>query len=130
MKKLSLRTIATLNVNRRNSIRPATVRHALAFVSLVLACFGLSPGMQAGTSLGTGNTADGAGALHSLTTGIHNTAEGYQTLFSDTIGSYNTATGSQALRSNVDGNRNTATGFQALFFNATGTDNVANGWRA
>src|SRR5256714_6095563 len=129
MKKLSLRTIATLNVNRRNSIRPATVRHAFAFVSLVLACFGLSPGMQAGTSLGAGNTADGAGALQSLTTGIHNTAEGYQSLFSDTTNSYNTATGSQALKNNT-GNANTADGFQALVKNTTGEANTATGWRA
>ena len=118
--------------NRRvsDAIHSSPLRLAFCLTAVVLVCFGLSPTVQAGTSLGTGNTADGAGALHSLTTGIHNTAEGYQTLFSDTIGSYNTATGSQALRSNGDGNRNTATGFQALFFNATGTDNVANGWRA
>ena len=129
MKKTTFKTIATLNVNLRNSITPPTVRHAFAFVSLVLTCFGLSPGMQAGTSLGAGNTADGAGALHSLTTGIHNTAEGYQSLFSDTTGKYNTATGSQALKNNT-GDNNTADGFQALVKNTTGENNAATGWRA
>jgi len=129
MKKTTFKTIATLNVNRRNSIRPATVRHAFAFVSLVLVCFGLSPEMRAGTSLGAGNTADGAGALQSLTTDIHNTAEGYQALFSETTGKYNTATGSQALK-NSTANNNTADGFQALLKNTTGENNSATGWRA
>jgi hypothetical protein len=113
-----------------DAVRSSPLRRTFCLIAVALACFGLSPTMQAGTSLGTGNTADGAGALHSLTTGIHNTAEGYQGLFSDTIGSYNTATGSQALRNTVDGNRNTATGFQALYFNHEGGDNVAVGWRA
>jgi Chaperone of endosialidase len=109
--------------NMRNSIR------SLVSIPLILACFGLSPTVQAGTSLGAGNTADGAGALQSLTTGIHNTAEGYQSLFSDTTNSYNTATGSQALKSNTADN-NTADGFQALLKNTIGDNNVATGWRA
>jgi len=113
-----------------DAVRSSPLRLAFCLIAVALACFGFSPTVQAGTSLGTGNTADGAGALHSLTTGIHNTAEGYQGLFSDTIGSYNTATGSQALKNTVDGNRNTATGFQALYFNHEGGDNVAVGWRA
>ena len=113
-----------------DAARSSPLRLAFCLVSVVLACFGLSPCAQAGTSLGAGNTADGAGALNSLTTGIHNTAEGYQALFSDTIGSYNTATGSQALKNTVDGAQNTADGFQALIKNTIGNNNVATGWRA
>src|SRR5437588_805217 len=127
MKKLSLRTIATLNVNRRNSIRPATVRHAFAFVSLVLACFGLSPGMQAGTSLGAGNTADGAGALQSLTTGIHNTANGVSALQKSTTGTENTALGNQALQFNTTGNNNIAVGSGAGDQLTTGNNNIVIG---
>jgi hypothetical protein len=119
-----------ISLQLKDSVKRPFLGGAFLLIPLVLVCFGLSPTVQAGTSLGTGNTSDGAGALHSLTTGIHNTAEGYQALFSDTIGSYNTAIGSQSLKSNTEGARNTATGFQALFFNTTGEDNVANGWRA
>jgi hypothetical protein len=102
-------------------------------ILLVLACFGLLPTLQAVTpapdgSYANANTAEGANALQSLTTGIHNTALGYQSLFSDTTSSYNTATGSQALKANTGG-FNTADGFQALFFNTTGFDNTASGWR-
>jgi hypothetical protein len=111
------------------AIRLSPSRLAVCLVSGVLACLGLSPTVQAGTNLGTGNTADGAGALHSLTTGIHNTAEGFQTLFSNTTGNYNSATGSQALKNNT-ASFNTADGFQALYFNTTGFDNTASGWRA
>ncbi len=103
----------------------------LPLVALVLACFGLSPTVQALTegSLGHGNTVEGGGALQTLTTGIHNTADGYQTLFSNAGGSYNTAAGSQALKNNTaDGN--TAAGFQALAFNTIGFGNTAIGWKA
>jgi hypothetical protein len=103
----------------------------LPLVALVLACFGLSPTVQAlpEGSLGHGNTVEGGGALQILTTGTHNTADGYQTLFSNAGGSYNTATGSQALKNNTaDGN--TADGFQALAFNTIGFGNTAIGWKA
>ena len=121
MKKMILKTIATLNVNRRNSISRPTARRPFVLIALVLACFGLSPKAQALTegSLGSGNTVEGSGALQSLTTGIHNTAEGYQALFSDTTNSYNTATGSQALKNNT-GNANT------LSFRVTVTDLFGN----
>jgi Chaperone of endosialidase len=108
---------------------PRNPNLSLLLIPLVLAYFGLSPTVQAGTSLGAGNTADGAGALNSLTAGIHNTAEGYQALFSDSLGSYNTATGSQALKNDA-GERNTADGFQALVGNKSGFGNTAVGWRA
>jgi len=112
-----------------DAIRSSPSRLAFCLIAVVLVCFGLSPTVQAGTSLGAGNTADGAGALNSLTTGIHNTAEGYQAQFSNAIGNYNTATGSQALKNNT-GSGNSADGFQALYHNTTGGANTATGWRA
>jgi hypothetical protein len=87
----------------------------LFLITLTVACFGLSPGAQAlhpppdGGYAGH-NTAEGDGALQSITpgargSGFDNTALGYHTLFTDTTGSGNTATGSGALANN-DGNDN------------------------
>jgi hypothetical protein len=76
---------------------------------------------------GTGNTADGAFALFNNTEGDANTATGQRALFSNTTGSYNTANGGSALFSNTEGNNNTATGDEALIFNTTGSNNTANG---
>ena len=76
---------------------------------------------------GNGNTAEGNGALFSLTTGHDNTATGISALFSNTSGVDNTATGSSALVLNTIGHDNTATGIDALFANTTGANNTANG---
>jgi Chaperone of endosialidase len=110
---------------QRNSIP------SFLLIPFVLACLGFLPMAQAVTEgdLGNGNTVEGSGANHSLTTGIHDTALGFQTLFANTTGNYNTATGSQALKNNT-GSNNTAVGFQAMVFNTSGVDNVAIGWRA
>src|SRR5438552_1837118 len=54
------------------------------------------------------NTAEGDGALFSLTTGSANTAIGNVALYANTTGSFNTAVGQQALVANVAGNNNTA----------------------
>jgi hypothetical protein len=92
-------------------------------------------------------TAEGDGALFSLTTGFGNTALGFNALNSDTEGSFNTATGRNALRFHITGDHNTATGGAALVFNtdgegntatgraamgngATGNNNTATGWQA
>jgi uncharacterized coiled-coil protein SlyX len=73
------------------------------------------------------NSAFGAGALLSNTTGIRNTANGAFALFSNTTGFGNTANGSSALYSNTIGSVNTATGFGALLFNTMGSANTATG---
>ena len=73
------------------------------------------------------NTATGAAALLSNTTGQTNTANGAFALFSNTEGSQNTATGQQALLSNTTGDFNTATGVDALNNNTTGSANTATG---
>src|SRR5215467_3284968 len=108
-------------------------QRALAFIPLVLVCFTLSPTARAVSPPPDGgypgfNTAEGTGALHSLTIGTANTGLGENALMSNTSGNNNTATGSGALFSNkAGGNNNTATGNQALVLNTTGGNNTATG---
>src|SRR5256714_14920939 len=121
----------------KNSINRPACR--LGFLLIALVCLALSPVSQAAPppgkappdgDLGNGNTAEGTGALFSLTTGINNTAMGFDALFSNTTGFNNTATGWKALFSNTTGGYNTATGLNALFRNTTGFDNTAPGYAA
>jgi hypothetical protein len=110
---------------------------SLFLVAFALACFTLSPSTQAvlpppppdGGYPGN-NTAEGNGALLSLTTGHNNTAIGFATLESNNTGEANTANGFEALSRNTSGGNNTATGSQALFHNTTGHENTANGVQA
>jgi Chaperone of endosialidase len=119
---------------RRKNLRPG-----LFVIPLVLAFVGLafSPRAQA-TPPGAlrpppdggyfnETTAEGDGALFSLTTGFGNTALGFYALHSETTGSFNTATGRNALRFHITGNHNTATGGAALAINADGEANTATG---
>ena len=116
------------------SIERSPSRVAFLLIPLVLACFALLQRAQAFQTnaegdVGNNNTAEGAGALFSITTGTNNTALGVSALNSTTTTSWNTATGAQALKNNI-GHNNTADGFQALLFNTTGGDNTGTGWRA
>ena len=114
----------------KKSISRSPSRLALLLIPLAFACFGLSPTVRAADGdLLNANTAEGAGALHSLTSGHNNTALGTQALFGLTTGKQNTATGAQALKVNT-ADQNTADGFQALNKNTTGSSNAASGWRA
>jgi hypothetical protein len=95
---------------------------------------------------GDNNTATGALALLSNTTGFYSTADGAFALFSNTSGSGNTASGYQALYANHDGDNkaafgyiallnsiadfNTALGSQTLVSNTTGRNNTAIGYQA
>jgi Chaperone of endosialidase len=79
---------------------------------------------------GTANTALGFQALYRNTTGNYNTAEGFRSLFSNTTGDQNTASGAQALFSNTTADYNTALGVNALYRNTTGTENTAVGVQA
>jgi hypothetical protein len=72
------------------------------------------------------NTAVGADALGSNTTGINNIAVGGSALLSNTEGNGNTVIGPVALPSNTEGNDNTAVGDSALL-QATGSGNTALG---
>ncbi len=73
------------------------------------------------------NTAVGAAALASSTTGSQNTAIGADALAANATGSSNTATGANALLSNTTGIANTASGVAALSSNTTGSTNTASG---
>jgi len=73
------------------------------------------------------NTAFGANALGSLTSGSLNVAAGRSALRNTSAGSWNTAVGDYALASNTTGSNNTGIGFAALYGNTTGRRNVAVG---
>ena len=100
-------------------------------VVLAFGCFAFSPMAQAVVPAPDGgypggNTAEGASALLSLTTGTFNTAVGFFSLRSNTEGDFNTAIGAGALLANTADN-NTAAGAAALLSNTTGSANTANG---
>lgn len=103
-------------------------------ISLVLACFWLSPAGQAVSPAPDGcysnfTTAEGCDALKSLTVGPGNTALGWRSLFSDSTGGFSTAVGVGALALN-NADSNTAVGAAALLLNTTGSDNTAIGTTA
>jgi hypothetical protein len=80
-------------------------------------------------STGSLNTAVGWQALLDNTTASGNTAVGYRSLENSTA-SANTAVGDRALVSNTSGANNTAVGTQALTENTTGANNTAVGYQA
>jgi hypothetical protein len=118
--------------NLRNPLDRSRLRSGLLFIALAFGYFALSPAPNAfgvvpapdGGYPGN-NTAEGANALFSLTSGIDNTALGFQALYRN-----NTATGVQALFSNTTGNYNAALGVNALYRNTTGRENTATGVNA
>src|SRR5438445_6309305 len=114
--------------------RRKNLRRGLFLIPLVLAVAGVSlaptaralrPPPDGGYPNET--TAEGDGALSSLTTGEGNTALGSNALNANTTGNNNTATGTNALRFHITGDHNTATGRAALVFNADGEGNTATG---
>ena len=107
----------------KKSIDRSPSRLAFFLIPLVLACFTLSPKLQAQDQ----NTRLGFEALDSNTMGDKNTALGYRAMRDNRAGSENTATGFQALSNNITGVLNTATGASALRNNTIGTDNTAMG---
>ena len=110
--------------------RRVPLRRGFPVLLLALALGSFAPlhtATAADGGLPNNNTAEGTGALHSVTTGFDNTATGFDALFSDTTGQANTATGSKALSSNTTGISNTATGWEALANNTIGDGNTATG---
>src|SRR6184192_2972861 len=109
----------------------------------VLACFALLPQTRADDPVPPSNTADGQGALGSLTTGLYNSAFGFLSVLSLSDASFdtgmgagallvdnggeNTAVGAGALLSNTIAGTNTAVGAFALFNSTTAGLNVAVG---
>jgi hypothetical protein len=136
-----------------NPLRQLKKLTLLSLTILAVTCLTFSPRAQAQLSPPPDGgypgetTAEGDGALFSLTGGIDNTAAGFHALNMNTYGFYNTATGANALASdttgfsntaigayalklNTGGNGNTATGVQALLTNTLGNDNTAMGVNA
>src|SRR5438132_404180 len=114
--------------------RRKNLRRGLFLIPLVLAVAGVSlaptaralrPPPDGGYPNET--TAEGDGALSSLTTGEGNTALGSNALNANTTGNNNTATGTNALRFHITGDHNTATGRAAPVFNADGEGTSAGG---
>lgn len=117
MNSLTHPSAATLPVPNLSSRSP--LRRGFLLLPVALACFALSQGARAADGgLGNQNTAEGTGALSSVTSGTNNTAIGFDALKRNTGGLFNTASGSLVLTSNVSGNSNTATGFTTGFGNA------------
>src|SRR6266480_1324899 len=118
--------------------RRKNLRRGLFLTPLVLALAGLAFSPTTARALNpppdggypNETTAEGDGALSSLTTGGGNTALGSNSLHDNTTGNNNTATGTNALRFHITGDHNTATGRAALVFNADGEGNTATGWQA
>jgi hypothetical protein len=115
----------------KTSISRPPLRYNVILIVLVFAGFALSPVAQAVSPAPDGgypggNTAEGQGALLSLTTGTYNTAVGFLSLRGDTIGQLNTAIGTGALFANT-ADENTAVGAGALLSNTTGSQNTALG---
>ena len=73
------------------------------------------------------NTAVGAGALFSNSTGSDNNAVGAFALFNNTTAFFNNAHGREALFANVDGGQNNAFGDLAMENNTSGASNTAIG---
>ena len=73
------------------------------------------------------NTAIGANALYSNTSGGYNAAVGNGSLYENISGSENTASGYYSLYKNIEGNSNTANGYRSLYANTTGVYNTAAG---
>jgi len=86
----------------------------------------LNIGDQTG-GFGIDNTAVGAAALLSNTSGFANTANGSFALSSNSTGNNNTAVGRNALAKSTAGSSNTAVGRDALLGNTSGESNVAVG---
>ena len=129
---MKIKNITTLHLKK--SIGRSPLRLAFLLIPLTLALFALAPAARAVSpapdgGYANGNTAEGAAALASLTTGPFNTALGNGALFRNTAGFHNTATGAGALLNNLLGAHNTANGFVALFSN-TADDNTAVGFQA
>jgi hypothetical protein len=127
--------LKTIILAVRKWIGLAAAECSFPVVVLALLCFALSPEAQAVSPVPDGgypgnNTAEGNGALFSLTSGSLNTANGAFALFFNTSGSNNTAEGAGALVNNTSGNNNTANGVNVLYFNTIGGQNTATGFEA
>src|SRR5438067_6416530 len=123
-----MKTKRMTTLHLRKSTNSSRFRRGFFFIALTW--FALSPTARAVDPPPDGgypnqNTAEGDGALFSLTLGGDNTAIGFHALYYNT-NSQNTAVGNMALQNNTSGSQNTAVGAGALTSN-NGYDNTAIG---
>jgi hypothetical protein len=123
MKKILLNTLT--------SLKRAPSPRGWFVTALLVACFALSPQMQALSpppdgGYPNGNTAEGDSALLGLTGGFYNSAVGFLSLLSNADASFNTGLGAGTLLLNT-ASENTAVGAGALLTNAAGGSNTAVG---
>ena len=107
------------------------LKNTTPLILLALVCFGFLPQMDAvlpapDGGYPNGNTAEGADALLSITTGGANTGLGRSALIFNQTGNYSTAVGYLSLAYN-ESERNTAVGAAALLHCVTGTHNTGVG---
>jgi hypothetical protein len=127
----SLNQLKTLVSCGRDPARSLPFRRGFLLIPLMLVCLALSQ-VQAAVDtpdpgpLPPGNTADGQGALQSLTTGRFNSAFGFFSLLVNTDASFNTGLGAGALLLN-NASLNTGVGSVALLSNSGGINNTAVG---
>jgi hypothetical protein len=118
--------LKTNNTERMRWLNAVNVKNTIASLNTGdLTVNGITIGRGPGNVVS--NTATGADALNSNTSGGNNTAVGAQALYYNTSGAYNTAIGFQALASNTTASQNTAVGHFALYVNSTGYANTAIG---
>src|SRR5947208_3377539 len=108
-----------LNKTENKNMTTPHLRKSIGFllIPLVLACFGFSHTAQAQLpspapdgGYPNDNTAEGDGALFSVTSGNNNTGLGFHAAYSNTSSQNNTAVGAFALENNTTGSANTAIG--------------------
>jgi len=123
----TLSASSTLSVTGAGSIQGLTVGRGAGAISTNTAV-GASA-LPSNTS-GSGNVAVGTNSALSNTTGSSNVAVGQQTLNGSSTGSNLVAVGYQALFANTTASNSTAVGHQALTSNTTAGNNVAVGFQA
>jgi hypothetical protein len=126
-----LNQLKTLVSCGRDPARSLPFRRGFLLIPLILAAFTLTQVQAAVNTPDPGsvpatNTADGASALGSITSGTFNAAFGFFSLLLLTDADFNTGIGAGALLVN-NASDNTAVGAGALLTNSTGINNTACG---
>jgi hypothetical protein len=127
-------SFTSITTSSDSTISGLTVGKGLAAVATNTA---IGASALSSNTTGDGITAIGSGTLALNTTGNGNIAVGGSTpavtgaaMASNTTGYWNTAVGSGSLRLNTTGAQNVALGFQALTANTTASNNTAIGYQA
>ena len=129
-----LNQLKTLVSCGRDPARSLPFRRGFLLIPLILVAFALCQQTQAAPNPETpdpgakplSNTADGQGALQSVTSGLYNSAFGFLSVLSNTNANFNTGIGGGALLLN-NANENTGVGAGALLTNSDGINNTAVG---